>query len=158
MKTWIRWLIVGLFSLVLVAQVVPYGREHINPPAVSEPLWDTLQTRTLAVRACYDCHSNETVWPWYSYIAPASWLIYRDVDKGRREVNFSEWHRRQKEAQESAKTVQKGSMPPWYYPWGRLSSADRQTLIQGLEATLGTKETSREHARGERRDREHERD
>lgn len=111
-RSWIRWLIIGLFSLVVVAQAVPYGRERINPPVRSEPAWDSPQTKTLAVRACYDCHSNETVWPWYSSIAPASWLIYRDVNNGRRELNFSEWRRRQKEAHESGKTVRKGSMPP----------------------------------------------
>ena len=157
MRTWIRWFVVGLFSLVLVAQAVPYGREHTNPPAVSEPAWGAPQTKTLAVRACYDCHSNKTVWPWYSNIAPASWLIQRDVDEGRRKLNFSEWHRRQKEAHESAKTVQKGSMPPWYYPWAKLSSAEHQALIQGLEVTLGTKESRREHGREERWDGEHER-
>ena len=158
MRTWIRWLLVSLFAFILVIQAVPYGREHTNPPAVGEPAWDTPETKTLAARACYDCHSNETVWPWYSNIAPASWLIQRDVDEGRRKLNFSEWHRRQKKAHESAKTVQKGSMPPWYYPWAKLSSAERQALIQGLEVTLGTKESRREHERGEKRDAEHERD
>lgn len=155
---WIRWLIIGLFSFFLVAQVVPYGREHTNPPGTTEPAWDNPQTRTLAVRACYDCHSNETAWPWYSRIAPASWLIYRDVSKGRRELNFSEWHRRQKEAHESAKTVQKESMPPWYYPWAKLSSADRQALIQGLEVTFGTKTSGREHGVDDRRDGGHSHD
>lgn len=144
MTAWIRWLIVGLFSLALVAQAVPYGREQTNPPNRNEPAWDTPETRSLAVRACYDCHSNQTAWPWYSNLAPASWLIYRDVNKGRRELNFSEWHQHPKEAHESPKLVQKGSMPPWYYPWGRLSSAERQALMQGLEATVGTKEGGRE--------------
>jgi mono/diheme cytochrome c family protein len=157
-RRWIRWLIIGLCSLFLGAQVVPYGRDHTNPAARTEPAWDNPRTRTLAVRACYDCHSNETVWPWYSGIAPASWLIQRDVDKGRRELNFSEWHRRQKEAHESAKTVQKGSMPPWYYPWAQLSSAERQALIQGLEITLGTKAIEREHGVEDRRDGEHSHD
>ena len=154
-RPWIRWPIIGLFSFFLVAQAVPYGREHANPSGITEPAWDNPQTRALAVRACYDCHSNETVWPWYSHVAPASWLIFRDVSKGRRELNFSEWHRRQKEAPESAKTVQKGSMPPWYYPWGKLSSADRQALIHGLQVSLGTKAIEREHGAEDRRNREH---
>ncbi len=158
MRTWIGWIIVGLFSLVLVAQAVPYGRQQTNPPNRNEPAWNTPQTRTLAVRACYNCHSNETVWPWYSNLAPVSWLIYRDVNKGRSELNFSEWHQPQKEAHESAKQVQKGSMPPWYYPWGRLSSAERQVLAQGLEVTLGSKEARRENLRADEHGEEHESD
>jgi hypothetical protein len=79
-----------------------------------EPRWDGPATRALAVRACYDCHSNETVWPWYSHVAPVSWLTQRDVAEGRRKLNFSEWDRGQKEARESGKTVRKGTMPPWF--------------------------------------------
>ena len=100
---------------VLILQLVPYGRRHSNPPVRVEPRWDGPTTRVLAVRACYDCHSNETVWPWYSHVAPVSWLVQRDVDEGRRKLNFSEWDRPQKEAHESAKTVRKGEMPPWFY-------------------------------------------
>jgi hypothetical protein len=101
-------------------------------------------TRALAVRACYDCHSNETVWPWYSFVAPVSWLAQRDVDEGRRKLNFSEWDQPQKEARESAKAVRKGEMPPWFYalvqPDARLTAAESEALIAGLGATLGTKE------------------
>jgi heme-binding protein len=127
--------------LFLAIQVVPYGRRHTNPPTRVEPPWDSAATRGLAVRACFDCHSNETVWPWYSHVAPLSWLTQRDVEKGRRKLNFSEWDRPQKEAGESAKTVRKGKMPPWFYsalhPDSRLAPAEVQALIQGLEATLG---------------------
>ncbi|HEU5321850.1 MAG TPA: heme-binding domain-containing protein, partial [Methylomirabilota bacterium] len=106
----------GLVALALAAiQLVPYGRDHTNPPVTREPGWDRPQTRALAVRACFDCHSNQTVWPWYSSLAPVSWLLQRDVDEGRRALNFSEWDRRQGEAHESAKTVRKGEMPPWFY-------------------------------------------
>ncbi len=78
----------GLFLLI---QAVPYGRNHANSPNRTEPTWDSPTTRQLAVRACYDCHSNETIWPWYSNVAPVSWLVQRDVEEGRDEVNFSEW-------------------------------------------------------------------
>ena len=135
----VRWVVIGVVVLVVAVQLVPYGRAHTNPPVRREPVWDAPQTRELAVRACFDCHSNQTVWPWYSNIAPISWLVQRDVDEGRRKTNFSEWDRPQKEAHESAKTVRKATMPPWYYPWAKLSPAERQTLIRGLEATLGTK-------------------
>ncbi len=133
----------GGLVLLLLIQVVPYGRNHANPPVRREPSWDSPQTRQLAVRACYDCHSNQTVWPWYSNIAPVSWLVQYDVDKGRRELNFSELDRPQKEADEAAKEARQGEMPQWYYlvlhPEANLSAAERQALVQGLQATLGGK-------------------
>jgi hypothetical protein len=137
LRTRVRRAVIGVAVLILGIQLVPYGRDHTNPPVRREPAWNSPQTRELAVRGCFDCHSNQTVWPWYSHIAPVSWLVQRDVDVGRRKVNYSEWDRRQEEAAESAETVQKGSMPPWYYPWARLSPSERQALIRGLEATFG---------------------
>jgi mono/diheme cytochrome c family protein len=146
----IRWVVTALIVIALLLQAVPYGRDHANPSVHAEPGWDSPRTRELATRACFDCHSNQTVWPWYSNIAPISWLIERDVKKGRRELNFSEWDRVQKEAHESAGTVRRGSMPPWYYPWGRLSSAERQELIAGLQRTLGSRGRERQERREER--------
>ena len=140
----LRWLGIGVVVAILILQLVPYGRRHTNPPGRVEPRWDSPATRGLAVRACYDCHSNETVWPWYSHGAPVSWLAQRDVDEGRRKLNFSEWERPQKEGRESAKTVRMGEMPPWFYTLiqrdARLGAAEAQALIAGLEATLGTKD------------------
>jgi mono/diheme cytochrome c family protein len=127
--------------LILGIQLVPYGRSHANPSARIEPTWDSARTRELAQRACFDCHSNETVWPWYANGAPASWLIQRDVDEGREDLNFSEWQRPQKEANEAAATIREGKMPPWTYtvihPGARLNAQERSALIKGLEATLG---------------------
>ena len=129
-------------AAALMIQLVPYGRNHTNPPVTMEPRWDRPRTRALAVRACFDCHSNETVWPWYSSVAPVSWLVQRDVDEGRRELNFSEWHRPQGEADESVGTVRKGELPPWFYSAGvrhaRLTAEERSSLAAGLAATLGT--------------------
>ena len=122
-------------------QLLPYGRAHTNPPVRREPAWDSPATRALAVRVCFDCHSNETQWPWYTSIAPVSWLTQRDVDEGRAELNFSEWDRPQKEARESAETVRDGSMPPWFYllprPQARLTTAELDALAAGLERTFG---------------------
>lgn len=122
-----------LFGLI---QLVPYGRDHTNPPVVQEPAWDA-QTRALAQRACFDCHSNETVWPWYSNIAPISWLVQRDTDKGRDELNFSEWEMGEDEAEDIAEVIQEGEMPlPPYillHPTARLSEAEKAQLIQGLQ-------------------------
>src|SRR5574340_945670 len=83
---WQRVVIVATLVVLagfLLIQLVPYGRNHTNPPVTGEPRWDSPQTRALAARACFDCHSNETKWRWYSNIAPISWLIQRDVDSGR---------------------------------------------------------------------------
>jgi mono/diheme cytochrome c family protein len=149
-KAWIRRVVIGLIVILVIIQLMPYGRDHTNPPARAEPAWDSPRTRELAARACFDCHSNETIWPWYSNIAPVSWLIEWDVKKGREELNLSEWNRSQKEARESASAVRKGSMPPWYYPWAGFSSVERQDLIQGLERTLGTRSRERQNRREER--------
>jgi hypothetical protein len=130
--------LVGVLGL-LVIQLVPYGRDHTNPAVVSEPVWDSPATRATAVTACFDCHSNQTVWPWYSNIAPMSWLIQRDVDEGRDHLNFSAWHGG--EGDESASTVSSGQMPPFQYliahPEANLSAADKAAFIDGLIATLG---------------------
>ncbi|MGB8361494.1 MAG: heme-binding domain-containing protein [Acidimicrobiia bacterium] len=136
---WVKWGLFGVLGLLVLIQLVPYGRDHQNPAVVAEPSWDSPQTRDLAVRACFDCHSNETTWPWYSNIAPLSWLIQRDVDEGREHVNFSEWNRRQRSG-ESAETVREGEMPPPYYtvthPNARLSDSEMEALAQGLTASL----------------------
>jgi hypothetical protein len=130
-----------LFALGLLIQLAPYGHDHSLPPVLSEPSWDTPATRELVVRACFDCHSNEVVWPWYSNVAPISWLVSRNVDEGRDELNFSEWVRPQKEASESAEEVADGEMPPWDYllthPKARLSSSEKTRLVEGLLATFG---------------------
>ena len=128
---------------------MPYGRSLTNPPVLAEPEWNTPQTRALAVRACFDCHSNETVWPWYSNVAPISWLVEHDVGEGRRAVNFSEWTRPQREAREAARSVRKGEMRIYVIarPAVQLSPSERQTLIEGLAATLGTKARHRERER-----------
>jgi len=131
-------LAVAFFALI---QAVPYGRNHTNPPVTQEPKWDSPQTRTLAARACFDCHSNLTKWLWYSNIAPVSWLIQRDVDGGRSQFNFSEWNKPQDiSIGDLADSIRSGSMPPWFYtvphPSAMLTSSEKNALIRGLTATL----------------------
>ena len=125
----------------LALQVVPYGHAHANPAVVSEPPWDSPRTRELAVRACFDCHSNATVWPWYSNVAPASWLVQQHTEEGRGVLNFSRWDQPQRKAREAAQQVQNGAMPPPYYTplhaGSRLTESERAELIKGLQATLG---------------------
>lgn len=125
-------ILVGLIGLGLVAfiaiQLVPVQRD--NPPVLSEPEWDSPQTRQLVRRACFDCHSNETVWPWYSYIAPVSWLVAKDVQEGRTTFNFSEWGGGGGGmAGEMADVIGEGEMPPANYlsmhPEARLTDAEK---------------------------------
>lgn len=141
MKKWLVRSGIVFGALLLVAQVVPYGRDHTNPAVTREIRWDSPRTRELATGACGDCHSNLTKWKWYSNIAPASWLIYSDVVDGRKTLNFSEWDKPQGEgAGNLAEAVQDGSMPPWVYKplhsAARLSSAQRDELIRGLQRTI----------------------
>lgn len=138
-------LVVG-FGLI---QLVPYGRDHTNPPVVSEPSWDRPETRALAVRACFDCHSNETTWPWYSHVAPISWFVQGHIDDGRRALNFSDWTKTHRRARSAARVINAGEMPLWSYtllhPAARLSAAEKKALADGLTATVG-KEPGKEPA------------
>jgi hypothetical protein len=141
MKRVLRWGVVGLIAAFLAIQLIPYGRAHSNPPPLAQVQWDSPQTRELFTRACADCHSFETVWPWYGHVAPVSWLVQRDVDLGRAEFNVSDTRNVESSGEDAAETIQDGSMPLGVYllthPEARLSSAERQTLANGLLASLG---------------------
>jgi len=132
-----------LGGLLVAIQLVPYGWRHANPPVVAEPKWDSPRTQELFSRACADCHSNQTKWPWYSRVAPVSWLVYNDVQEGRSKLNVSEWNRPQKDAHEAAKEVREGEMPLSAYllahPTAQLSPSEKAELVSGLAATFGTK-------------------
>ncbi|NQV17263.1 MAG: heme-binding domain-containing protein [Armatimonadetes bacterium] len=132
----------NLAILLIVIQLIPYGRRHDNPPVVSEPNWDSPDTRELFYQACKDCHSNETTWPWYSHIAPVSWLVQHDVNDGREHFNVSEWGVQKKnEGEEAAEELREGEMPPWFYYIPRLdkklSKLEMKKLNDGLIATFG---------------------
>jgi hypothetical protein len=140
--------ILNLFVIVVAIGVVVLALSQLivaslktNPPVVSEPKWDSPQTRALAVRACFDCHSNETVWPWYSNVPPISWLVVSDTVRGRARLNFSEWSQGRVGAGEISEMIQGGEMPPAIYlpmhPNARLSNVEKQQLITGLSLSLG---------------------
>lgn len=141
MKRAFLYVVLAGIAVLLLIQLVPYGRNHTNPPVVAEPQWDSPQTRAAAKNDCFQCHSNETVWPWYSNIAPASWLIYKDVVDGRRKFNFSDWANKPGELDEMAGAINEGEMPPiqyWiFHPSSRLTDAQKAVFIKGLEATMG---------------------
>lgn len=149
--SWVKTIVVTLalseaVVIFIGLQFIPYGRGHNDPPVKAEPEWNSPKTRELFSRACGDCHSNETVWPWYGYIAPISWLIQYDIDKSRNSFNVSEWGGKKSNSDDVAEAVRSGSMPPTRYtilhPAARLSASERQAFIQGLVATFGSKHES----------------
>ena len=105
--------LIGLVIVVAVLQFIPVKRT--NPPIS----WDINAPENVSGilrTSCYDCHSNETRWPWYTYIAPVSFLIASDVNEGRKRLNFSEWDKydnkkREKKLDGIIEMVEEGEMP-----------------------------------------------
>jgi Haem-binding domain len=130
----------GLVVAFVAIQLVPYGRPTPNPAVRREPNWDSPRTRELVARACFDCHSNQTRYPWYSYVAPMSWLVNHDIHEARLKMNFSEWDLPQREALAAVEQIEKGNMPlPIYlplHPEAWLNDEEKQALIHGIEATF----------------------
>jgi hypothetical protein len=127
-------LLLGAVVVLLIIQLIPVSRE--NPP-VSEQIPAPPEVRKVLARACYDCHSHETRWPWYSAVAPVSWLVANDVEHARKHLNFSTWdqydaRKRRKKLEEAREEVHEGEMPLWYYvlahPDARLSAEDKELL------------------------------
>lgn len=131
-----RGIIIVVIVIVVILQLIPVART--NPPVsqevnASDAIIDVLR------QSCYDCHSNETVWPWYSYIAPASWLVARDVQEAREDMNFSTWDQYSEEErsefrEEIWEEVEEGEMPLSMYtlmhPGARLDDQD-MSILQG---------------------------
>ena len=132
------WLLFAINLIFLAMQLIPVERS--NPPIVREPKWDSAQTRVYAKQACFDCHSNETQWPWYAYLAPLSWRVADHVQNGRAKFNMSDWF--PNDGDEAARLVASGKMPLWDYqllhPAARLSATDKAAFIRGLKATFGS--------------------
>ncbi len=132
-------ILIGLFALLILIQFIPYGRDHENPPVTNQVNWNNPQTKETFYKACADCHSNETKWPWYSNVAPVSWLVQKDVEEGRRHFNIST-QAGMKEAEEAYEEVEKGEMPlPIYlpmHPEADLNDAQKKEFAAGLKATF----------------------
>jgi hypothetical protein len=132
-----RWILYGpgvLVALAALIQLVPVART--NPP-VTHDLDAPPQVKAILKASCYDCHSNETLWPWYSHVAPVSWLVASDVARGRHHFNFSTWDRydtsrRHAIVTRGLKEIHRGDMPPWYYtikhPDGKMTDQKRAAL------------------------------
>ena len=125
-----KQILLGLGAIFVGIQLIPVRR--INP-AISGEARAPEQIEEILGRACQDCHSHRTRWPWYSYVAPVSWLIEHDVEEGREYLNLSTWdaypsEQRRKLFKEIREEIEVGSMPPWYYvtmhPSARLSERD----------------------------------
>ena len=136
---------VGLLVFLLIAQSVTVQRT--NPPLKGD-LAAPPQIKNLLRGACYDCHSNETRWPWYTYIAPVSWLIAHDVERDRQELNFSEWGSyypatRIRKLQWMGRALREENMPPWTYrmlhPGAGLTPKDLLVLEQWIEAKINNR-------------------
>jgi hypothetical protein len=131
----LRYIVLPAGAVLVTIQLVPYGWSHPNPPVTTPTPWPSPRVATLARAACYDCHSNETEWPAYSYVAPMSWLVRRDVERGRDALNFSTGEG--EDGDDAAEVVADGSMPPMQYrllhPDARLSNAEKADLMAALE-------------------------
>lgn len=125
----------GLVVFVLI-QFIPFS--ITNPPEKTEILWDSPQTQALFKRACADCHSHQTIWPWYSHIAPVSWFTRQHVRDGREAFNISE--ETDFDIDEIRYQIRKNKMPLprylWMHPEAKLSEDEKEALIQGLQKTL----------------------
>ena len=140
LKKILRYVLFGLLGILVIMQF--FRIDKTNPPvdaskdfiALEQPPQEVV---SLLKAACYDCHSHETAYPWYTNIAPVSWWIKDHIDHGRDELNFSEWgdysrKRKHHKLEEMAEEVEEGHMPMPSYTWGhaeaRLSEDQKETL------------------------------
>jgi Haem-binding domain len=145
MRGWLKGMILAILAAFIVAQAIRPSRTNptINPAhEISARAGFPAETAGILSRACNDCHSNRTIWPWYSGVAPTSWLVIYDVRAGRKEMNLSEWgtysaERQAKLAKKMCKEVTEGEMPgPMYtlmHSQAKLTSADVQSICQWSE-------------------------
>lgn len=150
MRLWIRRLM--LAALVVLAVSQAFRPTRTNPPIDSQReiqsnLNVDAHVATTLARACNDCHSNRTVWPWYSHVVPASWLVVSDVNRGRNRLNFSVWStygaKEQREhLEEICKEVTEGEMPGFSYTLmhrdAKLSTADVAAVCSWAQTSTQT--------------------
>jgi len=144
MKKKLKWVVGGLIVLFGLLQFTNPART--NPPVVQDLMATNAPPPQVVASlraACYDCHSNETKWPWYSRIAPASWLVVWDVDEGRRHLNLSDWPanditRAAKKLDRMSEEIDYHQMPPGKYTIihadARLTDSQRKELTGWLDA------------------------
>ena len=144
MKNWKKrtWVLFFIIDALVIIQFIPIDRN--NPPVAGE-IEAPEAVMAILKRSCYDWHSNETIWPWYSYVAPASWLVAKDVREGREELNFSVWDtysekRKNHKIKECGEEVEEGEMPLWFYlplhPEAELSQDDIDLIVSWSKGAL----------------------
>jgi hypothetical protein len=152
----------ALRAIALSAAVVFIAVQLVHPDRPNPPVQGDLSAppavKDAIVRACYDCHSNQTRWPWYSAVAPVSWWIHYEVKEGRNRMNFSSWTdytsdpgSEDRKLDEIARLTASGSMPPWYYlamhPTAHLSEADRTAITRWIDGEKDAHAPSERSAR-----------
>jgi hypothetical protein len=156
-RRWIKLAFAGVGLMIvgfIAIQFIPVGRffkslnRVDNPPVKTAIQWDSPETEQLVRRACYDCHSNETRWPWYANIAPVSWLIVHDVNEARGLLNFSELDLSKADVHDLVAHLEShvySNMPPRKYillhPDANLTGAERDLLMAGFRATFKAQTT-----------------
>jgi hypothetical protein len=140
MKKVLKWILGAGVVMFALAQFI--NPAHTNPPVVHDFLAANTPSQKITATfraACYDCHSYETKWPWYSHVAPVSWLVASDVKEGRRHLNFSDWpvddsDRATRWLENIGEQLGYKEMPPANYTLihadARLTAAEREQLIQ----------------------------
>lgn len=135
--------------LLLVSVAIQFIPADISNPGITYDIPTTPRIKTVLKKACYDCHSNETVWPWYSKISPISWFVAGDVNEGRQELNYSEWDRYDGEEKlemirDSWKEIAENKMPPWIYvkmhPESALTIEERAVIYNWASQTYPSNE------------------
>ena len=138
---YIKAIVIIIIAALVVIQFIPVSKT--NPPVTGE-INAPENVMKVFKTSCYDCHSNEVVWPWYSRVAPVSWLVAYDVNEARDHVNFSEWNSynaedRQDNREEIWEEVEEGHMPLWYYvimhPEAKLSAEDKTVIKNWSEGS-----------------------
>ena len=136
----------GLTILGLAIAIQFWPASRTNPPVTAD-LQAPSDVQAILRRSCYDCHSHETRWPWYSAIAPVSWFVARDVNSARKELDFSRWgeysaKKRRSKSDSLLDEVQEGKMPPASYvrthSASAIAPADLEILRRWVEAPGGT--------------------
>lgn len=155
MNKYLKYGLGGIVALLVILQFIPV--EMSNPPVTSEMPVNS-EVKTVLKRACYDCHSNETVWPWYSKIAPVSFLVAYDVNDGRKHLNFSTWgeykaKKKNHKLEELVEEVESDAMPMdayvFMHPETALSAEEKAMLISWAEGQIKPQEAEHDQSNSE---------
>jgi hypothetical protein len=138
----LKILLIIFILLFIIIQFIPVEK---NNPKSEGVISSSGQISEILSRSCYDCHSNETKWPWYSKIAPISWRIAEHVEEGRKHLNFSTWGKynldqKRRRLNEIVEEVEEGGMPLKDYlllhKEARLSDLDKALLKQWVNEQI----------------------